>query len=105
MLGYVLDEIFVQHRAPSGHPERPERAQAARDALVAAGIATRGTQIAVRSATDDELVRVHAAAYLEDLAREVPGHTGWLDADTYFSPKSWDAARAAVGSSCELAKR
>ncbi len=33
MLGYVLDEIFVQHRAPSGHPERPARAEAVRDAL------------------------------------------------------------------------
>jgi acetoin utilization deacetylase AcuC-like enzyme len=105
MLGYVLDDLFVQHRAPSGHPERPERAAAIRDALVAAGIAGRGTHVPIRPATDDELVRVHAAGYLEDLAREIPGHTGWLDADTYFSPRSWEAARAAAGSTCELAKR
>ena len=95
MLGYVLDDIFVQHRAPSGHPERPERAQAVRDALVAAGIANRGKHVDIRPATDDELVRVHAAGYLEELARALPGHTGWLDADTYYSPRSWDAARAA----------
>jgi acetoin utilization deacetylase AcuC-like enzyme len=105
MLGYVLDEIFVQHRAPSGHPERPERAAAIRDALVDAGIAQRGKQVAIRPASDDELVRVHHAAYLERLARVLPGHTGWLDPDTYYSPKSWDAARAAAGTAAELATR
>lgn len=102
-LGYVLDDIFVQHRAPSGHPERPARAEAVRDALIAAGIEARGVRIAPRFATDDELARVHAAGYLEDLARVVPGNAGWLDPDTYYSPGTWDAARAAVGSVCELA--
>jgi acetoin utilization deacetylase AcuC-like enzyme len=102
-LGYVLDEIFVNHRAPSGHPERPARAEAVRGALVTAGITERGTRVAPRPATDEELVRVHRAGYLEDLARRVPGRTGWLDPDTYFSPGTWDAARAAAGSVCALA--
>jgi acetoin utilization deacetylase AcuC-like enzyme len=103
MLGYILDEVFVRHRAPSGHPERPARAEAVRDALNAAGIATRGRHVATRMATDEELVRVHSAAYLEKLARVVPGKSGWLDADTYFSPDTWDAARAAAGSTAQLA--
>jgi acetoin utilization deacetylase AcuC-like enzyme len=46
---------------------------------------------------------VHSAAYLEELARVVPGKSGWLDADTYFSPDTWDAARAAAGSTAQLA--
>jgi len=103
MLGYILDEVFVHHRAPSGHPERPARAEAVRDALTAAGIATRGRHVATRPATDDELVRVHAAAYLDELGKLVPGKSGWLDADTYFSPGTWDAARAAAGSTIQLA--
>src|SRR6185436_7079477 len=102
-LGYVLDEVFVQHRAPSGHPERPARAEAVRDALNAAGIAALGERLATRMATDDELVRVHAVSYLDELAQVVPGNTGWLDADTYFSPGTWDAARAAAGSTAQLA--
>jgi acetoin utilization deacetylase AcuC-like enzyme len=102
-LGYVLDEIFVQHRAPSGHPERPARAEAVRDALTAAGIASLGRRVATRPATDDELARVHAPAYLDELIRVVPGRTGWLDPDTYFSPATWDAARAAAGSTSQLA--
>jgi acetoin utilization deacetylase AcuC-like enzyme len=74
-----------------------------RDALAAAGIATSGTHVATRFATDEELVRVHAPKYLDELVKVVPGHTGWLDPDTYYSPKSWDAARAAAGSVCQLA--
>jgi acetoin utilization deacetylase AcuC-like enzyme len=103
LLGYVLDEIFVQHRAPSGHPERPARAEAVRDALLAAGIQARGDQVAARPATDEELARVHAPAYLDELAKRIPGKTGWIDPDTYFSPGSWDAARVAAGSVCQLA--
>jgi acetoin utilization deacetylase AcuC-like enzyme len=102
-LGYVLDDLFVEHRAPSGHPERPARAEAVRDALAAAGIASSGTHVATRFATDEELARVHAPSYLDELVKVVPGHTGWLDPDTYYSPKSWDAARAAAGSVCQLA--
>jgi acetoin utilization deacetylase AcuC-like enzyme len=103
MLGYILDEVFVQHRAPSGHPERPARAEAVRDALTAAGIASLGSQVATRAATDEELARVHTPAYLDDLTRRVPGRSGWLDPDTYFSPGTWDAATAAAGSTTQLA--
>ena len=102
-LGYVLDEVFVHHRAPRGHPERPARAEAVRDALNAAGIASRGQRIATRAATDDELVRVHSPAYLDELGLVVPGNQGWLDADTYYSPGTWEAALAAAGSTVQLA--
>jgi acetoin utilization deacetylase AcuC-like enzyme len=105
MLGYVLDEIFVQHRAPSGHPERPARAEAVRDALVGAGIRDRGTHVAIRKATDGELAAVHGGAYLSQLEKTIPGNTGWIDADTYYSPQTWDAALAAAGSTAELALR
>ena len=103
MLGYVLDEIFTHHRAPSGHPERPARVEAVRDALLAAHVAQRGSQVAIRTATDEELARVHSGAYLTELERLVPGKSGWLDPDTYYSPETWNAARAAAGSACELA--
>ncbi|HET9621518.1 MAG TPA: histone deacetylase [Kofleriaceae bacterium] len=101
-LGYVLDDLFIQHRAPSGHPERPARAEAVRDALRAAGIASRGEHRAIRPATDEELARVHAAGYLDDLTRTVPGKSGWLDPDTYYSPATWDAASAAAGATTQL---
>ena len=103
MLGYVLDEVFVDHRAPSGHPERPARAEAVRSALMEAGIGALGRRVDARPATDDELARVHAVGYLDELTRRVPGKTGWLDADTYFSPGTWTAALAAAGGTIQLA--
>ena len=103
MLGYVLDDLFGQHRAPSGHPERPARVEAIRDALRGAHLAERATHVPIRAATDEELARAHDGAYLDELVAAVPGNTGWLDPDTYFSPGTWDAARAAAGSAAELA--
>ena len=103
MLGYVLDEVFVHHRAPGGHPERAARVEAVRDALLEAGLAARGTHVAARPVTDDELARVHTAGYLADLERRLPGKHGWLDPDTFFSEGTWAAARAAAGGVTELA--
>jgi acetoin utilization deacetylase AcuC-like enzyme len=105
MIGYVLDDLFVQHRAPSGHPERPARVDAIRDALRAHQIAQLGMHVAVRAATGEELARVHAAGYLAELEHELPGKSGWLDADTYYSQQSYEVALAAAGSACELATR
>lgn len=104
-LGYVLDEIFLEHRGPAGHPERPARAAAVRDALINAGIASLGTRILPRPATHEELTRVHGSAFLAELEKTVPGNSGWIDPDTYFSPGSWNAALAAAGSACDLATK
>jgi acetoin utilization deacetylase AcuC-like enzyme len=46
---------------------------------------------------------VHGGAYLSELEKVVPGKTGWLDGDTYYSPGTWDAARAAAGTTSQLA--
>ncbi|MBP9087783.1 MAG: histone deacetylase [Kofleriaceae bacterium] len=103
MLGYVLDEVFLDHHAPSGHPERPARATAARDALLATGITKVGLHVAVRAPYDSELAAVHDGKHLEQLAKLVAGNDGWVDPDTYFSKGSWRAATSAVGATCELA--
>jgi len=103
VIGFVLDDVFVHHRAPAGHPERPARLEAVRDALAAIGLPHRGQAIGARAASDEELHRVHTANYIESLRRVVPGKSGWLDPDTYFSPGTWDAALAAAGGVAALA--
>ncbi len=74
-------------------------------ALREAGLQGQGRHVAIRPATDEELARVHSAQHLGELIRAVPGKSGWIDPDTYFSPGTWDSALAAAGGLTELATR
>jgi acetoin utilization deacetylase AcuC-like enzyme len=102
-VGLLLDEVFLMHRMPDGHPERPERLLAVRDALSAVDAPARSQRLAVRRAREDELGLVHEAGYLQDLGRMLPGHQGYLDADTPFSAGTWEAALAAAGGALDTA--
>jgi acetoin utilization deacetylase AcuC-like enzyme len=101
-VGIVLDEVFLGHRARGEHPERPERVAAVAAALQAHGLAERGTRLPTRAVRDEEIGRVHAGRYFSDLERTVPGRSGHLDEDTFFSPGTWPAALAAAGGAVDL---
>jgi acetoin utilization deacetylase AcuC-like enzyme len=85
----VDDARFDLHAAPGHHPERP-------------GIAF--DRVAARTATDEDLARVHDPAFVEALGK-LRGRTGFLDPDTYVAPGSIDAARLAAGSLVALVDR
>ena len=101
-VAYVLDGVFETHEPPGVHPERPERLAAVRSAFDEVGLATRGRRLATRQATESELGRVHTADYIAQLARDLPDQSGWLDADTYYSPGTWNAALCAAGAAIDL---
>jgi acetoin utilization deacetylase AcuC-like enzyme len=86
---------FDLHVPPGHHPERPER-------LIAARAAVRSTSahfeaVPLRSATDEELARVHDPRFIEELAT-LSGRRGYIDPDTYVAPESVGIARLAAGS-------
>src|SRR5260370_9982698 len=91
----VDDPRFDRHKAPAHHPERPERLHAARNAL--ATVAAAFEAVPARAATDEELLRVHEARFLEAL-EQMRGRSSRLDPSTYVSPESVDVARVAAGS-------
>ena len=95
-LAIADDPLFSEHRAPTDHPERPERLVAAREGVKAANLTGDKTTLEPRDATDDELGRVHSPAYLEALGRSA-GKSGYFDPDTYFAESSVAAARRAAG--------
>jgi acetoin utilization deacetylase AcuC-like enzyme len=95
-LAIVDDPLFAAHRAGESHPERPERLMAARDALATTSLSLERRTLTARDATDEELARVHDAAYVEQLGQSA-GKQGFFDADTYFAPGSAAAARRAAG--------
>jgi len=96
----VTDDLFEAHHAPRPHPERPERLRAVREQVRQAKIAA--ASAALRPATDEELCRVHAPAYLAELS-SIRGESGWLDADTFYSPETYDAVLAAAGAAVDCA--
>ncbi|MBJ22019.1 MAG: histone deacetylase [bacterium] len=103
LIEIVEDTRYQSHRGPEGHPERPKR-------LIAIGeeIATYRdrVQIAVpREATEEEILYVHERNMLEALKATRGQPAGRIDADTYFTPSSYDVARLAVGGTVDLALR
>src|SRR6185503_15345443 len=102
-VGLVMDELFLEHRSSEEHPERPERLLAVGRALFDAGLAQRAGRVPVRAIADEELGRVHSADLIELLEKHLPGRSGYLDEDTFFSPGSWRAARAAAAAAVDLA--
>lgn len=95
------DELFDQHLSPPGHPERPARLEAARQGLLGSALGRSAARLPARDASVDELSRVHAPAYVEALA-QTSGRSGHLDADTFYSPRSFDAARRASGAALAM---
>ncbi len=100
---YAIDDVFLGHAAPGFHPEGPQRLAPVNAGLRRAGAAERAIRLPVRLATEQELGLVHTPRYVSHMARALPGGAGYLDADTFFSAGSWDAARYAVGTAIDLA--
>jgi acetoin utilization deacetylase AcuC-like enzyme len=96
------DRRFREHVAPQAHPERPERLDAIDQALL--GLAARFRDAELRSATDEEILRVHSDRHLAVL-RNLEGQTAQIDSDTYVSARSLQVARLAAGSTVDLALR
>jgi len=88
---------FAAHVTPEGHPE-----QVARMAAVARGLA--GMELdrhLAPVAEDADVLRCHPAVYLARLREAVPrSGTVQLDADTWMSPGTLQAALRAVGGVC-----
>jgi len=104
-IAVIDDERFDAHSERHGsHPERPERLVAARGGLYSVLPERAIHRVAVRPATDSELIAVHAERYVRTLERELVHGHGRLDPDTFFSPGTQQAAWLAAGGAAELAR-
>lgn len=91
----VSSKRFVDHVTPVGHPERPERAEVLQ-AVAAAFKEQGGEVVEPRSATDEDLLRVHTQEHVDAIVA-TRGKATMIDEDTFTSPDSDDIARLAAG--------
>ncbi len=86
----------ARHAQP-GHPERPARLAAIRDALAADPVLAALPRLAAESAPRRALERVHDPAYLDLVEAFCADGGGDLDADTYATAGSFRVATEAAG--------
>jgi acetoin utilization deacetylase AcuC-like enzyme len=98
MTGLAADPLCLKHDPGYGHPECPERYEAAIAGLEEAGLAEKLTRIAPRDATREELRRVHTSHYLDMAEHQIKeGAPELSTGDTAVCDASWDAALRAAG--------
>lgn len=100
-LVFFYPEGHEAHFDP-GHPERPERIEAIREALEQAGWWSKYPHLAPAALPEEVLTGVHTPVYLSMLetlcARGEP-----IDLDTYTTPASWQLALNAAGGAAAVA--
>jgi acetoin utilization deacetylase AcuC-like enzyme len=90
-------ESATAHKTPAGHPEQVDRIAAVERGL--AGLAVKRRFSPLGDTAD--LLRCHPQAYIDRIRLAEPASgTVQLDADTWMSPGSYQAALRAVGGAC-----
>ena len=84
----------LTHVTPEGHPERAARLDHVLHALETLDL----DRVTAPLAAEDDILRIHPAAYLADLRRNLPADGFFrIDADTWMSPGSLVAAFRGAG--------
>ncbi|QRM54547.1 histone deacetylase family protein [Sinorhizobium sp. BG8] len=89
--------IFLEHRTPEGHPERPDRLKALNLALEHERFSPL-KRIEAKRGDEDRILLAHPEEHLNAILREIPDEgINQFEADTYASPASFEAALTGVG--------
>ena len=100
-LGYLIDDVFLEHDPGSRHPESPSRLAAVRSALEECGVFNRWERIPARPARLDEMELIHHPSLWEHVERAARKGPSYLDPDTVVSTGSYRAALFAAGGTLE----
>ena len=91
--------VFLEHETPAGHPERADRLRSLNIALEHPNFAPL-ERVEAKIANEDAVVLAHPEEHLFAVMRQIPeeeGEINQIEADTYASPKSLQAALTAIG--------
>ncbi|PJI45296.1 MAG: acetoin utilization protein [Rhizobium sp.] len=91
--------VFLEHETPAGHPERAGRLRSLNIALEHPNFAPL-ERVEAKIANEDAVLLAHPEEHLFAVMRQIPeeeGEINQIEADTYASPKSLQAALTAIG--------
>lgn len=101
-VGFIYDDVLLNHEPPPWHPERKERLTCILDSLKASSLFDRLIHIRPRRASLEEIALVHPPAYIH----KIKGLMGeCLDPDTYTSEGTMEAALHAAGAVIEAVEQ
>jgi len=96
--GFLYDDIFLEHKAPQGFPERPERLSAIVDRLKSQGLYSKLYPLKAMPIPLEWLTTIHSRGYIERAKKSCEQSEGYLDSpDVPISSKSYEAALSAAG--------
>jgi acetoin utilization deacetylase AcuC-like enzyme len=90
------DPLFQRHDT-GRHPEQPARVVVIQNRLENAGLVASCVKGVYAPLTDAEVGAVHAPSVVSKAKRVAEAGGGWLEADTFVCPESFDVALAAAG--------
>lgn len=97
MTNLYYDTLFLEHRMPAGHPERPDRVGQTWEALEQAGLVAQCQRGTGKPAAREHLAEIHSENMLKSAETLCAQGGGYLDGDTPVAPRSLEAARLAAG--------
>ncbi len=101
---FHIDERYLRHRNPAGHPERVERIEALLELSHRADELGVSLVPAQRRATVDELRLAHTREYVDAIA-STAGRALMLDPDTFTVAESFEVSTFASGAVLDLVDR
>jgi len=96
--GLLYDPIFLDHLTGPGHPECPDRALHAYEAINSSGLLKQCTPISTKECQMVDLERVHSPKYLKRARQDISEGLSQLSTgDTVICKDSWSVASQATG--------
>lgn len=98
------DDLFLEHKTGSGHPETHLRLVSIRDRLEKQSYYGRFHRLKVNPAAEEALLRVHSRVHIDRIRAISEQGGGYLDGDTPASTRSHAAALLAAGAGIAAAE-
>lgn len=96
-LALIYDDVFLGHKPPFEHPEKPARLEAIIRMLKQQQFLEKIDLIKPKPASEEVILLAHSKKHLEVVRSSIKENRLMLDPDTYAVKESWEAALTAAG--------